>query len=45
MTNLTTDIQLELHVPDFELVKKFYGDLGFEVVWERKPQEKKGTWS
>lgn len=35
-------IQLELHVPDFEKVKDFYGKLGFEVVWERKPEEKKG---
>lgn len=35
-------IQIELHVPDFEKVKEFYGKLGFEVVWERKPQEKKG---
>ncbi len=33
---------LELHVSDFELVKEFYGKLGFEVVWERKPEEKKG---
>lgn len=35
-------IQIELHVPDFEKVKEFYGRLGFEVVWERKPEEKKG---
>ena len=35
-------IQIELHVPDFELVKEFYGKLGFEIVWERKPEEKKG---
>lgn len=33
---------LELHVPDFEKVKEFYGKLGFQVVWERKPEEKKG---
>ena len=33
---------LELHVPDFEKVKVFYGKLGFQVVWERKPEEKKG---
>lgn len=32
---LTSDIMIELHVPDFEIAKKFYGDLGFEVVWER----------
>ena len=35
-------IQIELHVPDFELVKEFYGKLGLEIVWERKPEEKKG---
>ena len=36
------DILIELHVPDFEKVKEFYGKLGFEVVWERKPEDKKG---
>lgn len=35
-------ILLELHIPDFEKAKDFYGKLGFEVVWERKPEEKKG---
>lgn len=35
-------MQIELHVPDFEKVKDFYGKLGFKVVWERKPEEKKG---
>lgn len=39
---INNSIQIELHVPDFELVKEFYGKLGFEVVWERKPEEKKG---
>ena len=33
---------LELHVPDFEKVKEFYGKLGFEIVWERKPEGFKG---
>lgn len=33
---------IELHVPDFNIVKKFYGDLGFELVWERKPRGRKG---
>lgn len=33
---------LELHVPDFKKAKEFYGKLGFKVVWERKPDEKKG---
>ena len=35
-------ILIELHVPDFEKVKEFYGKLGFDVVWERKPEAKKG---
>lgn len=33
---------LELHIPDFEKAKDFYGKLGFMVAWERKPEEKKG---
>ena len=33
---------LELHVPDFDKVKSFYGKLGFEIVWERRPEEFKG---
>ena len=37
-----SDVLLELHVPDFEKAKKFYGRLGFKVVWERKPDEFKG---
>lgn len=37
-----TDVILELHVPDFEKVKDFYGQLGFKVVWERKPEGFKG---
>jgi len=36
------NILLELHVDDFEKVKEFYGKLGFKVVWERKPEAKKG---
>ena len=36
------NILLELHVPDFEKVKEYYGRLGFEVVWERKPEGFKG---
>ncbi len=38
----TNIIQLELHVPDFDLVKKYYGKLGFEIVWERVPEDAKG---
>ena len=29
-------LQLELHVPDFEVVKEFYGKLGFSLVWSRQ---------
>lgn len=36
------NILLELHVPDFEGVKDFYGKLGFKQVWERKPEADKG---
>ncbi len=35
MNDLNSDTQIELHVPDFELTKNFYGQLGFKVVWER----------
>lgn len=42
MKPANNSIQIELNVPDFELVKKFYGKLGFEVVWERKPEKLKG---
>ncbi len=42
MKKLVSDILLELHVPDFELTKKFYGDLGYKVVWEKKPEVRKG---
>lgn len=31
-----------MHVPDFEIVKDFYGKLGFKVVWEREPEGMKG---
>jgi lactoylglutathione lyase len=41
-TPVKTDVILELHVPNFEIVKDFYGKLGFEVVWEREPEEMKG---
>lgn len=33
-----TDVMVELHVPSFAVAKKFYGKLGFKLVWERKPQ-------
>lgn len=40
--NTQNSLQLELHVPDFDLVKRFYGLLGFKVVWEHKPEQDKG---
>lgn len=33
---------VELHIPDFKKAKSFYRKLGFKVVWERKPEGKKG---
>lgn len=30
---------IELHVPDFNTAKKFYGDLGFQIVWEREDKD------
>ena len=36
------DVTIELHVPDFEITKKFYKKLGFDVIWERKPEADKG---
>ncbi len=39
MDKLVTDIMLELHVPDFAIAKKFYGNLGFKTVWERQPKD------
>ncbi len=35
-------LQLELHVPSFDLVKEYYGKLGFKIVWEREPEDAKG---
>jgi len=35
-------LHIELHVPDFEQVKSYYGSLGFRVVWERTPDNEKG---
>ena len=37
----TTTI-IELHVPDFNQIKQFYGDLGFHVVWEYPAEGTKG---
>ncbi len=37
----SNNLQLELHVPDFKPVKDYYSKLGFDVVWERKPEADK----
>jgi catechol 2,3-dioxygenase-like lactoylglutathione lyase family enzyme len=37
-----SEVIIELHVPDFEKTKDFYGRLGFETVWERFPEGFKG---
>lgn len=37
-----SNVLLEIHVPDFKVVKDFYNLLGFEVVWERFPEGFKG---
>ena len=42
MNKAKTDLLVELHVSDFQKVKDFYGKLGFEIVWERIPEDKKG---
>lgn len=42
MEKILSDIMLELHVDDFDKVKDFYGSLGYKVVWEKEPEERKG---
>lgn len=37
-----SDVILELHVPDFDVVKDFYGKLGFIKVWEYPPKAQNG---
>lgn len=37
-----SDIIIEMHVPDFNIVKDFYGKLGFKKVWEYPPKERSG---
>jgi len=39
MTHKTirNNLVIELHIPDFDAAKKFYGALGFEVVLEHTP--------
>jgi len=33
---------IELHVEDFEPIKSYYKNLGFEVAWTRQPEGFKG---
>lgn len=33
---------LELHVDDFEPIKQYYTALGFEIAWEKEPEDSKG---
>ncbi len=40
--NLQSDILLELHIPAFQPAKDFYGNLGYEVVWEKPAVGDKG---
>lgn len=37
-----SDVILEIHVPNFDTVKDFYGKLGFEKVWEYPPKGQSG---
>jgi lactoylglutathione lyase len=36
------DILIELSVPDFQVAKDFYSQLGFEVVWQEDPKDMNG---
>lgn len=38
----TTDVIIELHVPDFGVVRDFYGKLGFLEVWSYPPKNQSG---
>jgi hypothetical protein len=33
---------IELHIPNFEIAKEFYGNIGYKVVWEKQPNEREG---
>ena len=44
MKKLLTDIMLELHVPDFELIKKFYSDLGYKSFGRKNLKKGKDIW-
>jgi predicted lactoylglutathione lyase len=38
--SISNNLIIELHVPDFTIVKDFYSKLGFEVSMDHKPNEK-----
>lgn len=38
--SIKNNLIIELHVPDFTVVKDFYSKLGFEVSMDDKPNEK-----
>lgn len=42
MKPASNTVLLELHVPDFEKVKEYYGKLGFEVMREQTPEGRQG---
>lgn len=37
-----SDVIIEIHVPSFDIVKDFYGKLGFEEVWSYPPKDQSG---
>lgn len=37
-----SDIILEIHVPNFDIVREFYGKLGFKEIWNYPPKEQSG---
>ena len=37
------NLLLELHVPDFELVKEYYLQIGFPIEWERPDAGRRGV--
>lgn len=39
MQDTVNNIQLELHVPDFDAVEEFYAKLGFKIVWKRQKHD------
>ncbi len=41
-TPALTDVVIELHVPNFDVVKTFYSQLGFKMVWEYPPEDQSG---